>query len=165
MNGELLFFRCNQSQLSHPYNISLIDLSHNRNFCRPETYKPDDVLWNTDENKNFQKYIDKSVVRLELIIQPGANTISKRFYSSIDDTHFVDIVLKHKPLYCNQAHSAFEVSYNRTIVTWDNWDDTLGLKNGLSKRVVKELRNDIRQFLTKMIISESASNNGFELVS
>ncbi len=164
-NGEFLFFRCDPEKLIHPYNVSLVDLSHNRNFNNPETFSPDDVLWNTDENKGFQRYEEKSIVSLELILEEGIDTIYNRFQSCIDDDHFVEVVLKHKPIHCNLAHSAFEISYNNNLVTWENWDDTLGLKKGEFKRVVKELRNDIRQFLTNMIISESASNKGFEIIN
>ena len=164
-NNELLFFRCPPEKLYHPYNISLIDLSHNRNFDNPDKYESQDVLWNTDPTKDFERYIDKEIVILSLDISENKETINFRFNSFKDENYYVDIVLKHKPIPCNCAHSTFEISFNDTIVNWDNWEETLGLNKGPKKGVSKELRNDLRQFLTKMIISNKASNDGFEIVN
>lgn len=164
-NGELLFFRCSPNNLEHPYNISLIDLSHNRNFNNPDLYKPKDVLWNTNSELNFQSHSDKSIIELSLAILEGNETIDLRFVSLRNPDYYVDVVLKHKPIYCNITHSAFEISFNNELVDWDNWGSTLGVKKGELKGVSKELRNDLRQFLTKMIIAKQLSNDSFDVVS
>lgn len=165
INGELLFFRCPPEKLSHPYNISLIDLSHNRNFDNPDKFTSQDVLWNTDPEKDFEFYTDKAIVELSLDILEEKETINLRLTSFKDENYYVDLILKHKPIHCNLAHSAFEISFNGTIVNWDNWNETLGVSKGPIKGASKELRNDLRQFLTKMIISNTASNDGFEIVT
>lgn len=164
LKGELLFFRCDPEKLKHPYDISLIDLSHNRNFNNPEKYKPNDVLWNTNPEKGFEIYSNKSIVQLCLNVAGDNETINLRLTSIKNEDYYVDIILKHKPIDCNIAHSAFEISFNNTVVNWDNWNDTLGVRKGELKGVSKELRNDIRQFLTKMIISKQVSDENFDII-
>lgn len=148
-----------------PYNaISLIDISHNRNFCKKDLYAAEDVLWNISENRTFEKYSDKSVVELQVKLKVGQTTIQKSCQSFRNPVYHVLITLKHSPLECMYPHSVFEIKLNESVVTWGNWGDGLGSKKGGLKKVAKELRGDLRQILTSMIISGQVDNSDIQQI-
>ncbi len=144
--GEELFYRADPAKCKIPYdNISLRDISHNRSFMPPSSTL-DDVLFNIDPTKNFEKYNDKVVVVLRIASLPNGQTYTKEFKTD-DGASVVVITLKHDPHPCMYPHSVFEITVNGIIVDSDNYSQTLNTKP------LKKVRSRIRQELSSMIQS------------
>lgn len=149
---ELLFRRCKLEEKENPFaKISLVDLSVNRQGeIGEELCKPDDVLFNThpEEGHIQARFDDQVIVVLEILEIAPSNTYEKLFE---EDANNCRIILRHRPDPCNFSHSAFEIFYNQTEVTYENWKNTLGKNN--------KLRTKCRQEMAKMILREEVRIN------
>lgn len=156
--GELLFRRCNPNELKYPYKtISLVDISHNRNF-NDSTYSLEDVLWNTDPKTSLENYENKEIAIIELNLSPQEQTINVNLQSKRDSGLALEVTLVHTPVACMFPHCAFEIKFNGEVVSWDNYDETLNIKSGPNKSALKELRGDLRQLLGSFLLSGTARN-------
>lgn len=145
--GEELYYRCKGDVCSKPYdNISLFDISHNRNFCNPRVYKREDVLFNIKPGDPEEKY-DLNIITLSIVNLNEGSTYSKEIISGNDPNLRVLIRLIHDPLPCMYPHSVFEISINNVVINSDNYQTILNKKN----ITFKNLRTDIRQEITSMI--------------
>lgn len=153
--GEELYYRCKPENLKKPYDIiSLYDISHNRNF-NEDIVKSESVYFNILENVPIEKYTELNHVTL-LISQLSNNTtfykkISKKNNQEID--FVVEITLKHDPVPCMYPHSVFEIRLNNEVICKENYNSTLNLKKGENKKILSDLRSEIRQELTSIIQS------------
>lgn len=148
LEGEELYYRCKEDECSRPYDkISLYDISHNRNFNDPENFQKSDVLFNIIEDDERELYdnFNTSVLRIQNL--QGSPTYTKQIPSREDPELIVIIKLLHDPIPCMYPHSVFEVSINGVIVTRENYDSVLNLRN----KKYKNIRSDIRQELTSII--------------
>nr|WP_321414909.1 hypothetical protein [uncultured Allomuricauda sp.] len=146
--GEKLFYRCKSKDFQKPYdNISLYDISHNRNFGDSDTYKEHDVLFNIVQNDSRKLYEGLDVVVLNIQNIEENSTYLKEIVSKDDPKIIVVIQLKHAPVPCMYPHSVFEISLNGTVIDNQNYSQSLGKKNV----TYKNLRSDIRQELTSII--------------
>lgn len=146
--GEKLYYRSKPENLKKPYdNISLRDISHNRNFNDDSLYPKDTVLFNTDIDDEREVYENLEIVILEIKEVQDNITYKKEIISTKDDSLKAIIILKHSPVACMYCHSVFEISINDTIINEINYDKFLGKKN----QVYSDLRSEIRQELTLII--------------
>lgn len=142
--NEELYWRCKPA-IDLPYQeISLTDVSHNRQGNPDKILSnSDDVLWNTDENKDFEKY-DYDVIVLKIKELLPDSIFVKEF--NMDDIS-VCMSLLHQPINCNYSHTIFRFVYQSNIeVTFDNYKETLGHKRA------KKVRNLCKLELQKMRI-------------
>lgn len=145
--GEELYYRCKGNGCRKPYDqISLFDISHNRNFSKKEEYPKEDVLFNINEGDDFDKY-DSNIIVLIIKDLENAKTYVKELISENEPDLKVNIKLLHAPVPCMYTHSVFEISINETIISEENYKNILGKKN----IKFKNLRRDIRQELTSII--------------
>lgn len=146
--GEKLYYRSKPENLKRPYdNISLYDISHNRNFNNDLLFPREDVFFNIDLNDHRKVYENLEIVTLEIINLKDNITYHKEIISNFDDTLKVVISLKHSPEICMYPHSIFEISMNEVIIDKENYDKTIGKKN----KLFSDLRSEIRQELTLII--------------
>jgi len=147
--GEKLYYRSKPENLTKPYdNISLRDISHNRNFNDDIAYPMNDVLFNTDLDDDREIYEGLEVVLLVITELQNETTFKKEIiYSQNLEDIKVMIKLKHDPIPCMYPHSVFEISVNNEIVNQNNYNSILGKKN----KTYSNLRSEIRQELTSMI--------------
>lgn len=144
-HDEELYWRCKPEIGEFPYNgISLTDISHNRQGNPNEALSDlDDVLWNTDENKDFERY-NYDVIILKIKELLPNSTFVKEF--NMDDIN-VCMSLLHEPIICNYAHTIFKFIYQASIeVTFENYKETLGHKRA------KKVRNLCKLKLHEMIV-------------
>ena len=124
---EELYWRC-KPEIDLPYQeISLTEISHNRQGKSNNPLSiPTDVLWNIDRNKDFEKY-DYDVIVLKIKeLNPDFN-YAKEFKEIINGEETSVIVeLLHNPIACNYAHSIFSYIYHNTVVTFENYKQTIG---------------------------------------
>lgn len=145
--GEKLYYRSKPENLKRPYdNISLRDISHNRNFNN-DLYTPNDVLFNTEINDEREVYKDLEVVVLEITELQEKTTFKKEIICNQNSEIKILIILKHDPVPCMYPHSVFEISVNDVVVDNGNYDTILGKKN----KTYSDLRSEIRQELTLLI--------------
>ena len=145
--GEKLYYRCKPENLKKPYdNISLRDISHNRNF-NSDLYIPKDVLFNTEIDDDREVYENLEVVILKITELQGKTTFKKEIICNKNSGIKILIILKHDPIPCMYPHSVFEISVNDVIVNNENYDIILGKKN----KTYSDLRSEIRQELTLLI--------------
>lgn len=148
--GEKLFYRCFPQNLKAPYdNISLKDISHNRNFNDDILYGSEYVFYNVIENDDREKYDGYNFATL-LIKNIENNTtyikeINKANHLGINVK--IIIILKHSPIPCMYPHSVFEIILDDTIVNDENYSKTLGKNN----KFFSNIRNEVRQELTSII--------------
>ncbi len=146
--GEKLYYRSKPENLKKPYdNISLRDISHNRNFNNNLLYPKETVLLNTDLDDEREVYENLKIVILEIREIQDNTTYKKEVISKKDENIRASITLKHSPIACMYPHSAFEISVNDTIINKQNYDKFLGKKN----QIYSDLRSEIRQELTLII--------------
>lgn len=146
--GENLYYRSKPENLKKPYdNISLRDISHNRNFNNDLLYPKTDVLFNIDINDEREVYDKLDIVILEIKELHDEITYKKEIISTKDNDLKAVITLKHSPVPCMYPHSVFEISVNDIIVDNLNYDFILGKKN----KIYSDLRSEIRQELTLII--------------
>lgn len=157
--GEELYYRCSGFSCKKPYDqISLYDISHNRNFSDKKKFPKEDVLLNIEENQPEERY-DSDIVTLRIDVLGNRSTFVKKIISRDNEDLTAEIKLIHDPLPCMYPHSVFEVSLGGEIVTRENYKSTLGKSN----RTMKNLRSDIRQELTSII--QTGSINSAQEVS
>lgn len=145
--GEELYYRCKSGECSKPYDkISLYNISHNRNFCSPQEYKREDVLFNILEEDQRQFY-DLNTTVLKIKSLENNATYIKEIISRDNADIKATITLKHEPIPCMYPHSIFEVCINGIIVNSENYTGILNKKS----KTYKNLRSDIRQELTSII--------------
>ena len=103
----------------------------------------EDVLWNTDDNKDFERY-DYDVIILKVKELLTNNTFVKEFSNEGIN---VSMSLLHEPISCNYAHTIFKFVYQASIeVTFENYKETLGHKRA------KKVRNLCKLKLHEMIV-------------
>jgi hypothetical protein len=124
---EELYWRC-KPEIDLPYQeISLTEISHNRqgNSDNPFSISTD-VLWNTDRNKDFEKYEYDIIVLKIKELNPDSN-YTKEFKEMAGEEELKVLVqLIHDPIACNYAHSIFRYIYDGLIVTFENYKQTIG---------------------------------------
>ena len=153
--GEQLYYRCKGLSCTKPYdNISLYDISHNRNFSDPEKYPTSDVLFNIIEDNDFQQY-DMDTVPLIIRELKEEITFSKEFVSHSNPDIRASLTLKHKPVPCMYTHAVMEIILNDVIVTKENYKSTIGR----SGAIYKNLRRDIRQELSSILQTKNLDLN------
>lgn len=146
--GEKLYYRSKPENLSRPYdNISLYDISHNRNFNDDLLYPKESVLFNIDINDEREVYENLEMVILEIKNLQNHTTYHKEIISKIDNSLKADIILKHSPFPCMYPHSVFEISINNIIIDNQNYNENLGKRN----KLFSNIRSEIRQELTLII--------------
>lgn len=133
-HDELLYRRSDIGSYHNPFaKISLVDLSFNRSGAKNEPLcSPQDVLWNIDESKSFQKY-DMTVVSLRINKINLDSEYKKTFYFENEST---EMQLVHEPCDCNYPHSMFVFNFQGQSVCFENYDQTLGGK----RKSIKKLR-------------------------
>lgn len=144
--GEKLFYRCKPENLQKPYdNISLYDISHNRNFNDSETFTENDVFYNIIEDDIREKYDDLNFISFYIKnLSAGNQTYIKHF---IVEDLTAKITLKHSPEACMYPHSVLEICVGNIIINRENYMSELGKKS----QKFKTLRSLIRQELTSLI--------------
>ena len=143
--GEKLFYRCKPESLCKPYdNISLRDISHNRNFNDDLKFGSENVFFNIDELDDRMHYADLKFIEFYI-----KNLLEETTYSKIFSSKdlVAKITLKHFPVPCMYPHSVFEITFNGQVVDKDNYNLTLGKGNAIRSN----LRSLIRQELTSII--------------
>lgn len=146
--GEKLYYRSKPENLKRPYdNISLKDISHNRNFKNEVLYPKKDVLFNVDLDDAREKYKELEIIILEIQNLKGQITYQKEIISEEDSNLKAIITLKHSPIPCMYSHCVFEITIDGVVVNKENYKSTLGKKPKTHKR----LREQIRQQLTTLI--------------
>lgn len=145
--NEEIYRRCPNDLLENPFgSITLSDISLNRqgkNTNSPISV-PDDVLLNIIEKtgNNVPKYHESIVVlKIKRLLK---NNSFKKIITESGNVLYMN--LKHDPVPCNYSHTVFELTLNKTIVTYSNYDETLG------KKKYKRIRQDCRLQIAKMII-------------
>jgi hypothetical protein len=144
---EELYWRC-KPEIDLPYQeISLTEISHNRQGEPNNPFSISaDVLWNTDKNKDFEKY-DYDVIVLKVKELHSDFKYSKEFKEIINEEETSIIIhLLHQPIVCNYAHSVFRYIFKGIIVTFENYKETLGHK------MAKRLRTHCKLELQAMIL-------------
>jgi hypothetical protein len=144
---EELYWRC-KPEIDLPYQeISLTEISHNRQGKSDDSLSiSTDVLWNTDKNKNLEKY-EYDVIVLKIKELHSDFNYIKEFTEAINEEEVsVIIQLLHDPIACNYAHSIFRYTYKGTLVTFENYKETLGHKRA------KKLRTHCKLEFQAMIL-------------
>jgi hypothetical protein len=161
--GEELYYRCNLNECTKPYqNISLYDVSHNRNFNDCQTYPKDDVLFNIDPNNPEERVLGKHINTTLIKSLSINNTFEKSLVSESDKNITAHIKLIHDPNPCMYSHCVFEISLNQIVINKQNYSSELNKSN----KTYKNLRRDIRQELTSIIYSSLIDNNSdFEIIT
>lgn len=144
--GEKLFYRCRPDNLKKPYdNISLYDISHNRDFNDDQTFTENDVFYNIIEDDAREKYDDLNFASFYIkTLSQGNQTYIKHF--TLEDLT-AKITLKHAPAPCMYPHSVLEISVDDVVINSENYKTELGKKN----QKFSALRSLIRQELTSLI--------------
>ena len=143
--GEKLFYRCKPELLCKPYdNISLRDISHNRNFNDDKNLGSENVFFNIIESDEREIYEDLKFIEFYIKYLSEENIYCKKLYS---DDLFAIITLKHSPVPCMYPHSVFEIKVNDQVVDKENYNSILGKSN----KTQSHLRSLIRQELTSII--------------
>lgn len=146
-NDELLYRRSKKSEVNSPFQITLTDLSVNRQGAQTCILsEADDVLFSLDLDDENVTYIGMEVVKMKVLNVDN----QYKTYRFVDGP--VKMQLLHNPLDCNYSHSVFRVWYNDQIITFGNWNESLGVKSARGYRTL--LRNE----LGKMIIREVELN-------
>ncbi|MEY4540304.1 MAG: hypothetical protein RLZZ306_2061 [Bacteroidota bacterium] len=144
---EELYWRC-KPEIDLPYQeISLTEISHNRQGKLDNLFSiATDVLWNTDKNKDFEKY-EYDIIVLKIKELCFDSKYVKEFKETINKEEILIIIeLLHDPIACNYAHSIFRYTYKGIIVTFENYKQTLGHKRA------KRLRTHCKLELQAMIL-------------
>ena len=143
--GEKLFYRCKPELLCKPYdNISLQDISHNRNFNDDSKFGSENVFYNIVESDDRIKYEDLQFI--EFYIKNLSDKIT--YYKLLEYDNLIAVItLKHSPVPCMYPHCVFEIKINNVIVSSDNYNVILGKGN----KTRSHLRSLIRQELTSII--------------
>jgi hypothetical protein len=143
--GEKIFYRCKPEILNKPYdNISLQDISHNRNFNDDENYGSENVFYNINEHDERIKY--EGLNFIVFYIKNLSNNIT--YSKTINHNNLKAILtLKHTPEPCMYPHSVIEISINDIVVNKNNYSEILGKKS----QTFSHLRGLIRQELTSII--------------
>jgi hypothetical protein len=135
---EELYWRC-KPETDLPYQeISLIDISHNRQGSIKNIISDSiDVLWNIDENKSFEKY-EYDIIVLKIKELLPNNTFVNEF--EMDGIH-ISMNLLHEPINCNYSHTIFKFIYQNSVeVTFENYKETLGHKKAKKVRSLCKLK-------------------------
>lgn len=159
--GEILYYRCKPHKLEFPYNdISLRDISHNRNFGEDAIFREDDVMYNVLPENKFEKYNDCNLIKLEINDLTNNITYHKKIIKTHEDGYqaIVEITLEHKPIPCMYPHSAFVIVLNDVIVDEKNYDETINQKKGAYKKLFSNIRREIREELTSLMISKKIND-------
>lgn len=142
--NEEVYRRCPTHQIDVPFaTITLSDISLNRQGKpnkKPISYSQDVLLNCISCNPT---HANESIVILKIKRLLKDKTFNKKIHNGTDT---LQIKLLHTPITCNYSHTVFELKLNETIITFDNYDKTLG------KKVHKKLRADCRLEIAKMII-------------
>lgn len=145
--GESLFIRINPNHPTPFESITLANLSLNRSGIDNEYSYPEDVLWNTREDKGFEKF-HWTIKTMNI----GSNSYNEVLQPVIVEKYgddYCKIILKHLSIDCNFAHCDMDFIINGNIVvTKENFKETLG-----SKRF-KKLRSYVRQRLHESIVQK-----------
>ncbi|CAN5588655.1 hypothetical protein BH10BAC4_BH10BAC4_19790 [soil metagenome] len=152
--GEHLFYRCKPEELENPYKkISIAELSHNRSgFPLDSLSTAADVLYNINPNNTFERYTNLEICILEIKSLTPQNIYRKQFSETKADVIYNAIIeLRHDPGDCMYPHSVFRVSFNGEIVTYDNYQKTLGKH--------PKIRNSIKEEIASMIKRRQVSQN------
>jgi len=155
--GEKLFYRCKPENLTKPYdNISLYDISHNRDFNNAQTFTENDVFYNIIEGDLREKYDDLNFISFHIKnLSKGKHTYIKHL--AIEDLT-ATIILKHAPVPCMYPHSVLEILINGVVINNENYKTELGKKN----QKFSTLRNLIRQELSS-IVQTGFIDDSFEI--
>jgi hypothetical protein len=156
--GEFLFHRCPHEHVKEPFdNISLYDLSTNRQGRKDEPLcERDDVLFNLNPDNGKGERLNCYINTLEIKEISPNQTYQKSISHQGKDgdgkpvTHTCDIVLLHDRLPCNYSHSIMRITFNGTIVTQENYKNTLRRKG----QYITELRTKCKLEFEKMILNE-----------
>ena len=163
-SDEKDFFKCLIDfflTLEFPYNdISLRDISHNRNFGEDAIFREDDVMYNVLPENKFEKYNDCNLIKLEINDLTNNITYHKKIIKTHEDGYqaIVEITLEHKPIPCMYPHSAFVIVLNDVIVDEKNYDETINQKKGAYKKLFSNIRREIREELTSLMISKKIND-------
>ncbi|MDI6045653.1 hypothetical protein [Flavobacterium yafengii] len=144
--GEKLFYRCKPENLKKPYdNISLYDISHNRDFNDNKTFTENDVFYNIIEDDVREKYENFNFNSFYIKnLSEGHHTYIKQF---VFEDLTASITLKHSPVPCMYPHSVLEICIGNVVINNENYKIELGKKN----QKFSTLRSLIRQELTSLI--------------
>lgn len=147
--SEKLFWRLGKKSSFAPYSdISLYDVSCNRSGDDANILShQEDVLWNIDPDKPFQKYQSEVVTLSIRKIYPESPTIKQIIDEPPTTGLLVVMTLIHHPLPCNYAHSMFVFDIaNGTRVTKENYEGTFKTKP------YKRLRKICKDILNKAVL-------------
>lgn len=149
--GEFLYRRCKIEEIDNPFDsLSLVDISVNRQgFGENILSTPEDVLYNTSQEKYpaLQRF-DMHVSYLE--IEELNDQLAYEKSNAIEHNECT-ILLRHKKEECMYCHCAFEIYYNGTEMTWENYKDSLGRNS--------KLKTWCKLELSKMIMKEAVRIN------
>ena len=153
--GELLFYRCAPEKLEEPFDgIKLYDLSTNREGQKLSPIStPGDVLYNLNPENGKGERLKQAVITLEITEVSAAGTYEKTItHQGLDGennptTYKCFIILLHDKLPCNYSHCIFRITLNGTVLTKDNWNNTLGKKT----KYISELKIKCKIEIEKMI--------------
>jgi hypothetical protein len=146
--GEFLYMRCRPESIQNPYkSISITELSHNRSGPNENALcNPDDVLYSIREDENFEKYVGLEICTLEIVSLNENNRYIKEYMQEKDGVpNHGKIELLHEPEPCMYPHSVFRIWFNGDIVTYNNYDSTIGKFKKLRTQIKEEIASMIRR--------------------
>lgn len=146
--SEKLYWRLGDHPPVAPYSkISLYDISCNRSGEENSLSMEDDVLWNIDPNKPFQRYQSEITTLSVRKLAPETPTSITIQNPQPSTGLYVTMSLIHDPLPCNYAHTMFVFDLiDGTRVTKENYSETF------QKKPYKRLRQSCRDILHKAVI-------------
>lgn len=145
-NEENIFFRIHPKHRAPFENISLADLSFNRDGGSLKISEESDVLWNTNPDKDIEKY-DWETLSIKIIHYDNSEIVESPSLKIRFNSNFVCLKLSHNPLECNYAHCDLNFLINGEIlVTKENYEETFKHKK------FKKLRQSTRFHLHSAVI-------------
>ncbi len=151
--GELLYRRC--IDVDEPFDkISLQELSVNRQGPKEAPFcEQADVLFNLHPENDKGEILDENIVALEIKELDATQTYSKTLEQPEEGleqppkVYRCRIVLLHDKLPCNYAHCIFRLYFDETIVTSENYKQTIGHK----KSAIYKLKVKVKLEFATMI--------------
>ncbi|HEY0297986.1 MAG TPA: hypothetical protein VGB84_02080 [Arachidicoccus sp.] len=115
--------RCSSEVKTNPYKgIIAVELSHNRAGENNSISEPDDVLWNIDPNKGFQRHQDKVICTIKIKSLAEGAAFPKTYTQTKNDKDYVGTMdLIHDPVKCMYPHSLFRVKINDELIDYNNF--------------------------------------------
>ena len=151
--GHLLYHRAKPEDVENPYKrVTIAELSHNLGGDPHNPLsQPQDVLFSVKNDEVVEKYEDREICTLKIISLNDENHYDKEFSQEKNGHNATGrIKLIHKPVPCMYPHCTFRVWLNGTIVTYDNYKQTLKKWN----KIRTELKEELASMMIQRVVSQ-----------